>query len=138
MQITDKERLENIISYSKLSTNAFATSLGLDRSTKIYNILKGRNGISKPIALLIATKYNAIDYNWILTGEGEMLKGNSEPMQTMEPEQEYKKQVDLYPRMLTIIESQQEAIARLSDAAPLSMPGILRNFLQRDAEQLYI
>ena len=88
--MTDKERLEKIIEYSKLSTNAFATSLGMQRSTTIYNILNGRNGMSKPIASLIATKYNMINYEWVISGKGEMLKNKQSDNELSEPAPEYK------------------------------------------------
>lgn len=87
LQLSDKQRLEKIIKFSKLSVNAFAKTLGLDRSTKIYHILNGRNGISEVIASLISTKYN-IRYEWVLNGVGEMFENEQYPSKTIVTERE--------------------------------------------------
>lgn len=70
----DKERVEAVIKYLKTSVLGFARSLGYDRADKIYNILKDRNGISADVAKDITRNYNNIRYEWLLTGQGEMLK----------------------------------------------------------------
>lgn len=103
--MTDKERLESVIKYSKKSVNAFAVSLGLDRSTRIYNIINQKNGISSSIANLITSKYTEIDYDWLLTGEGEMLKADQEPAVEAQPP----------GKLYEIILKQQETIAKLTD-----------------------
>ncbi len=103
--MTDKERLECVIKHSQKSINAFAMSLGLDRSTKIYNIINQKNGISSSLANLITSTYSEVNYNWLLTGEGEMLKSDQEPAK--EPEQSGK--------LYEIILKQQETIAKLTD-----------------------
>jgi hypothetical protein len=62
--------------FVKLKVNAkeFAENLGFDRADRIYHVLKGRNGISEDLAKIITSKYPDVNYTWLLTGEGEMLK----------------------------------------------------------------
>ena len=68
--------LQEFIDFLKMNPDSFAASLGLKRADKIYHALKGRNGISSDLAKLITEKYPDASYNWLLTGNGEMLKSN--------------------------------------------------------------
>lgn len=70
--MTDWQRLEQIIKWTGLSTNAFAMGIGLKRSENLYQIKRGNNGISKDLAELISLKYPDVNRAWLLTGEGEM------------------------------------------------------------------
>lgn len=71
--MTDWQRLEQVIKWTGLSTNAFATGIGLKRSENLYQIKRGNNRISKNLAELIVRRYGAVNRAWLLTGEGEML-----------------------------------------------------------------
>lgn len=71
---TDKERLDALLTHLRKSANELAKSVGYTRTDKIYHIIKGRNGISPAVAKDITTIFDEISYNWLLTGEGEMLK----------------------------------------------------------------
>jgi plasmid maintenance system antidote protein VapI len=66
--------LNALLAYLKQNSADFAKNLGLSRVDRIYHVLNGRNGISEDLAKLIVDKYKNINYNWLLTGEGEMLK----------------------------------------------------------------
>lgn len=68
------QRLEQVIKWTGLSTNAFAKVIGLKRSENLYQIKRGSFGISKELARLITTKYTIVNRAWLLTGEGKMLK----------------------------------------------------------------
>jgi plasmid maintenance system antidote protein VapI len=72
--MSDSERLNDLISFLNLKPVEFARSLGYDRATIIYNILNGKNGISRNIANQIVSVYTQVNYEWILRGEGLMLK----------------------------------------------------------------
>lgn len=76
--MNDSERIKKVVDYTGLSTKRFAESIGLQRVDRIYNVLKGRNNISNSLAKLITTKYNKINFNWLLEGTGEMIKRNVE------------------------------------------------------------
>lgn len=71
--MTDWQRLEQVIKWTGLSTNAFASAIGLKRSENLYQIKRGNNRISKNLAELIAAKYPVISPAWLLTDQGEML-----------------------------------------------------------------
>ena len=71
-------RLEQVIKWTGLTTNAFALSIGLKRAENLYQIKKGRNSISRDLADLIAAKYSGISKSWLLTGEGSMLTDENE------------------------------------------------------------
>lgn len=75
--MTDWQRLEQVIKWTGLSTNAFAAGIGLKRSENLYQIKRGNNGISKDLAELITRKYPAVNRLWLLTGDGEMFTGNA-------------------------------------------------------------
>ncbi|MDE7355177.1 MAG: hypothetical protein K2N21_00160, partial [Rikenellaceae bacterium] len=66
-------RLEAIIKWAGLTTHSFAVHIGLNRSENLYQIKRGRNGISSDLANRIIEFFPEIDYNWIMTGEGYML-----------------------------------------------------------------
>ena len=55
----------------------FSDSLGFKRPERIYKILRGETGISRKLAEIINEKYPQYDKNWLLTGEGEMKKGEA-------------------------------------------------------------
>ena len=69
-----KERLKMIISYLGTNTNAFARSVETSQQT-LDNYIKGRTP-SLEVIEKIVKKYPKIDCNWLITGEGEMLKNN--------------------------------------------------------------
>lgn len=77
MVLDDWHRIEKIVSWAGLTTNAFAINIGLPRGENLYQIKRGNNGISKEVAELISAKYPEISRAWVLTGEGEMLIGES-------------------------------------------------------------
>ncbi|MEG1554635.1 MAG: helix-turn-helix transcriptional regulator [Rikenellaceae bacterium] len=72
--MTDKERIESIEKILNLTTNALAKEIGLKNAQTLYDILKGKHGISKDLADKIAVKYLNINKAWLITGEGDMLK----------------------------------------------------------------
>lgn len=75
--MTDWQRLEQVIKWTGLSTNAFAVGIGLKRSENLYQIKRGNNGISKDLADLIARKYPSVNRSWLLTGDGGMFTGHT-------------------------------------------------------------
>lgn len=76
---TDKERMETLLAHLKMNANEFASSLGYKRTDKIYNVVKGRNGISASVARDIHNAYQNINYEWLVDGTGEMLKSEDSP-----------------------------------------------------------
>ena len=75
--MTDIERIAKLKEYTGLNYKALSEKLGLKNPQVFYDIQKGRHGISKKLADTIANTYPQIQYSWIISGAGEMLK-NSE------------------------------------------------------------
>lgn len=78
MQTLGSEVLNKILEHEKLNPNQFAESIGLSRTQPIYDIINGKvKKISTNYANKILNKYPHYNYNWLLTGEGDMLKGDT-------------------------------------------------------------
>lgn len=69
--------LEELLSYLRISANNLSVEIGLNSNVSIYHIKKGRNKISPKIAKAITDRYKNINYEYLLTGEGDMLNNNS-------------------------------------------------------------
>jgi plasmid maintenance system antidote protein VapI len=69
-----QEILSELLAYLKISANKLASEIGLKANTSIYYVKNGRNNISPDLAKKITNRYPKINYNWLLTGEGEVLK----------------------------------------------------------------
>lgn len=74
----NRHHLNDLLRELRLNGKQFAESIGLSRPDKIYHILKGRNGISTDLANQICAYYPHVNYDWLLSGEGEMLKTRAE------------------------------------------------------------
>lgn len=69
--------LQDLLDYLQITAASFAKSLGYDSPNKIYYILRFRNGMSIEIARDITRVYPSINYEWLLAGEGKMLKSEN-------------------------------------------------------------
>ena len=67
------ERISKIIEYSELSLSEFADEIEVQRSN-ISHITSGRNKPSLDFLMKIKKRFPELDYDWIIEGEGEMLK----------------------------------------------------------------
>lgn len=73
------QRIEQIIKWAGFaSVSAFAREIGLNRSENLYQIKRGNNGISKDLAESITAKFTDVSKAWLLTGEGAMLKSDTQ------------------------------------------------------------
>lgn len=70
--MTDSERVAKVITYSKLSKNAFATHIGYKKGQSIYNLIDGYRPITVNIATKICKAFPEISKAWLLTEEGSM------------------------------------------------------------------
>lgn len=71
--MTDSERIIELKKFTGLSFNKLAKEIGLKTVQTLYDIERGKHGISKDVAEKIQSKYLNISMSWLLTGEGEML-----------------------------------------------------------------
>ena len=106
--MSDSERLNELISLLKLKPVEFARSLGYDRATIIYNILNGKNGISRNIANQIVAVYTQVNYEWLLKGEGLMLKWQSDESDLLPLHEVEEKQIPFEKRCLACIAKDKE------------------------------
>lgn len=72
--MNDRERIEALSRYTGLNLKRLAEEIGLKTHQTLYDIRKGKHGISKDLAEKIQAKYLNINIGWLLTGDGEMIK----------------------------------------------------------------
>lgn len=72
--MTDAQRINLLLEYTKLNGKNFAMRIGLSYPDSVYHIQRGRNGISDKLADRIVMAFPEIDKGWLLTGEGEMFR----------------------------------------------------------------
>lgn len=77
--------LNKLIDHLKLNPKQFSESLGFDRVDRIYNVLNLKNGISTSLANIITKTYPSVNYDWLLTGEGSMLKSDNQGLIVNDP-----------------------------------------------------
>ena len=76
------ERLKKIMERENLTPGNFADKIGVAPAT-ISHILSGRNKYpSAEVLLRMHDSYPDVDLNWLLTGEGMMVKGNPDSLFT--------------------------------------------------------
>lgn len=63
-----------LLDHVGMSANRFAVHIGLKSPQVLYDIRRGRNGISKDLAEKISAKCVNVDIGWLVTGDGDMLK----------------------------------------------------------------
>ncbi|MGB1041504.1 MAG: helix-turn-helix domain-containing protein [Flavobacteriales bacterium] len=82
MKTTDnqKDRLKNIRVYFKLNQKDFADSLGMKQGS-YSDIERGRVGLSITLLQKIVKIYN-VSADWILTGEADMFRENTDKKTT--------------------------------------------------------
>ena len=69
------ERISKVIEYSKLSSSEFADEIDVQRSS-ISHITSGRNKPSLEFIIKIKSRFPEILWDWLVTGDGEMLKSD--------------------------------------------------------------
>ena len=68
------DRIIEVRKYKGLNQNNFSIETKIPRST-LSEVESGKNQPSTALIAAIANRFKDIDMNWILTGEGTMLKG---------------------------------------------------------------
>ena len=78
MKLQKNHHLYMLFNRLQMNPKQFSESLGFRIPDMIYNVLRGRNKVSSRLANIITKKYPDINYVWVLTGMGKMLKSNKE------------------------------------------------------------
>ena len=73
-----KTQLTRIMHHLNLTATKFADEIGVQRSS-ISHIISGRNQPSYDFILKVINRFKEINAEWLLTGEGHMLKDRHEP-----------------------------------------------------------
>lgn len=66
------ERIAKVIEYSNFSSSEFADEIDVQRSS-ISHITSGRNKPSLEFIIKIKSRFPEIHWDWLITGEGEMI-----------------------------------------------------------------
>ncbi|MBN2481914.1 MAG: helix-turn-helix transcriptional regulator [Bacteroidales bacterium] len=72
-----KEQILKILDHYVISAARFSDEIGVQRSS-ISHIISGRNQPSYDFIKKVMKKYPELDVEWLLTGQGEMLKDRSD------------------------------------------------------------
>lgn len=73
--LSGKEVLEKVLEHLGLTPAAFANKIGLSRPQAIYDIQKGKtSSVSTRMALKIVSVFPELNYSFLMSGEGEMIK----------------------------------------------------------------
>ena len=99
-------RLQAVVSYSKLSDRAFALKCGIKQPT-LDKQLKGVRSVSLETITAVAKCYPEISADWLLLGEGEMLRNASKS------EERINMMLDTITLLQSTINSKDEAIKAL-------------------------
>ncbi|MDQ0594095.1 DNA-binding XRE family transcriptional regulator [Chryseobacterium ginsenosidimutans] len=101
------ERISKVIEYSNLTSSEFADEIDVQRSS-ISHITSGRNKPSLEFIIKIKSRFPEILWDWLVTGEGEMLKSELPDLKVSEDiyEEEKPKTTSL-PDLFTMINSDE-------------------------------
>ncbi len=75
------ERIHEYLQFRRLSYNKFEKSLGVSHGS-ISNARKNKKNIGSKVIIAILNTYSDMSAEWLLRGEGEMLKKNRDDVKT--------------------------------------------------------
>lgn len=123
------KRLKKIIEeHYKMSPFAFSQKYGDNRGVKTSAIIRERNGVSNNMLESIIGAYPEINRNWLLTGEGEMIKKPEPP--TEAPAQNVSDNVSI-PREAWEVIRDQAASLKAKDE---QMNEMIAGFKEKDRQ----
>ncbi|MGN1173561.1 MAG: hypothetical protein ACI4SO_07220 [Muribaculaceae bacterium] len=70
-----KDRITAVLTYAELSASAFAKKIGVKTTQAIYDLVSGKTKtLSSDILNKVLSCYPDLSLEWLVRGEGEMLK----------------------------------------------------------------
>ena len=106
------DRLNAIVSYTKLSDRAFAIKCGLKQPT-LDKQLKRLRSVSADTIIAVSKNFPEISRDWLLLGEGDMFKSQSRETERIN------KLVDTIATLQESINTKSETIALLNEKIKL-------------------
>ena len=102
------ERISKVIEYSRLTPSEFADEIDVQRSS-ISHITSGRNKPSLEFIIKIKSRFPELLWDWLVTGEGEMLKSELPEPEVLEenPEENQVRPTPL-PDLFTMMNEDDE------------------------------
>lgn len=78
MEKTIAQRIKEVLKYYEVSENSLAGKLGISQTTLNSALKDGKDNVSSKILAGLKENFEDVNLNWLLTGEGEMLKAETE------------------------------------------------------------
>lgn len=118
------ERISKVIEYSRLTPSEFADEIDVQRSS-ISHITSGRNKPSLEFIVKIKSRFPELLWDWLVTGEGEMLQPElPETEEAPAAEDDEKIKTTPLPDLFTMINTDDDFGADETEAEPLKVsPG---------------
>ncbi|GAB0157764.1 helix-turn-helix transcriptional regulator [Chryseobacterium sp. Alg-005] len=107
------ERISKVIEYSNFTPSEFADEIDVQRSS-ISHITSGRNKPSLEFIIKIKSRFPEILWDWLINGDGEMLKSD-EPVAEEEDITEEKAKPTSLPDLFTLIDDDNFGITESKD-----------------------
>lgn len=102
------DRLKAIVVYSGLSERAFALKCGIKQPT-LDKQLRGTRSVSIETIIAVANQYSEISADWLLCGEGEMLRSSNKEAERIS------KLIDTITTLQDAINTKSQTIATLTE-----------------------
>ena len=112
MEIT--ERFTKVMEYAELTPAEFAEEIGVQRSS-ISHIISGRNKPSLDFITKIKTAFPKFEWDWLITGEGEMLISDIVPEPAQERSEVFEKKKQSLPDLFSLINDENFGLAESED-----------------------
>ncbi|ASK29681.1 hypothetical protein CEY12_05990 [Chryseobacterium sp. T16E-39] len=131
--------LYDLILYLKTKPKTFSESLGHVRVDRVYNVLNGKNNLSADLAKEIIAVYPQVKYEWLISGNGNMLIDSDEIVSSKESIKDlpHGKQMELLLNRIVSLEDDQkvliDAVGKLNEDLRISQiinRGLLKNIVK--------
>lgn len=112
------KRLQEFLEYEGINIFAFEKRIGLANNTIRKKFASGRNNMGTETLTAILEAYPELSADWLLLGEGRMLRKDNEPVKQTEPSEQSSidQQASSLSEALQIISKQQDTIKELTKA----------------------
>lgn len=108
------QRIAEVLQYSGFSATEFADEIGVQRSS-LSHISSGRNKPSLEFIMKIKSRFPDIEWDWLITGSGEMLASEKQIKEESDIAQQ--KPASL-PDLLNFVENDLERELQDADSTP--------------------